>query len=190
MIETTANGHNSAKAMLPPHNLEAESSVLGAVLLDERHLNGIVLDERLRGEDFYRSSTARCSPRCCTLHEDDRQIDHLTVAEVMRGRGQLEAIGGPDAVEQLAGWVPAAGARPPVRPDRSRERAAAPAAGGHLRDPGEVAERGDSVAEMIDAAEQQIFKLRGEALRASRRLLEDAVDEEIDRLQQAALRRT
>ena len=49
-----------------------------------------------------------------------------------------------------------------------------------------VAERGDSVAALIDAAEQQIFKLRGDALRATRRRLEDAVDEEIDRLQHAA----
>jgi replicative DNA helicase len=42
------------------------------------------------------------------------------------------------------------------------------------------------VAELIDAAEQQIFKLRGDTLRASRRRLEDAVDEEIDRLQHVA----
>ena len=39
---------------VPPHNLEAEKSVLGAVLLDERHLYGLLIEEHLRPEHFYR----------------------------------------------------------------------------------------------------------------------------------------
>ncbi len=39
---------------VPPHNLEAEKSVLGAVLLDERHLHSLLIEEHLRPEHFYR----------------------------------------------------------------------------------------------------------------------------------------
>ena len=43
------------------------------------------------------------------LHESDRKIDHLTVAETLRQHGKLEEVGGPEAIDELAGWVPAAG---------------------------------------------------------------------------------
>src|SRR6059058_4113560 len=39
---------------VPPHNLEAEKSVLGAVLLDERHLHGLLVEQHLRPQHFYR----------------------------------------------------------------------------------------------------------------------------------------
>ena len=50
---------------VPPHNPEAEKSVLGAVLLDERHLFSLLVEEHLRPDHFYverhAPSTARCS---------------------------------------------------------------------------------------------------------------------------------
>ena len=39
---------------VPPHNLEAERSVLGAVLIDDRHLNTLLVEEQLRPDHFYR----------------------------------------------------------------------------------------------------------------------------------------
>jgi replicative DNA helicase len=42
-----------------PHNLEAEKSVLGAVLLDERHLYGLLVEEHLRPDHFYREQHGR-----------------------------------------------------------------------------------------------------------------------------------
>jgi replicative DNA helicase len=43
------------------------------------------------------------------LYESDGKIDHLTVAETLRQHGKLEEIGGLEAIDELAGWVPAAG---------------------------------------------------------------------------------
>jgi replicative DNA helicase len=43
------------------------------------------------------------------LSQRDERIDHLTVTEQLREHAQLDQVGGPDAVEQLTGWVPAAG---------------------------------------------------------------------------------
>jgi replicative DNA helicase len=94
---------------VPPHNIEAEKSVLGAVLLDERHLNGLLVEEQLRAEHFYREQYGAVFAAMQELFENDRKIDHLTVAETLRQRGKLAEIGGPEAIDELAGWVPAAG---------------------------------------------------------------------------------
>src|ERR1700736_161017 len=94
---------------VPPHNLEAEKSVLGAVLLDERHLYGLVIDEGLRPEHFFRDQYGAVFAAMLDLYNNDRKIDHLTVAESLRQSGKLEEIGGPEAIDELAGWVPAAG---------------------------------------------------------------------------------
>ena len=80
---------------VPPHNLEAEKSVLGAVLLDERHLHGLLVEQHLRPEHFYREQHGAVFAAMIELYENDRKIDHLTVAETLRQRGKLEEVGGP-----------------------------------------------------------------------------------------------
>jgi replicative DNA helicase len=94
---------------VPPHNLEAEKSVLGAVLLDERHLHALLVEQHLRPDHFYREQHGAVFAAMMELYESDRKIDHLTVAETLRQRGKLEEVGGPAAIDELAGWVPAAG---------------------------------------------------------------------------------
>ena len=94
---------------VPPHNPEAEKSVLGAVLLDERHLFSLVVEEHLRPEHFYVERHALVYEAMLALHNSDRKIDHLTVAEALRAEAKLDDAGGPAAIEELAGWVPAAG---------------------------------------------------------------------------------
>ena len=94
---------------VPPHNLEAEKSVLGAVLLDDRHLNALLVEEQLRAEHFYREQHGAVFAAMKELFENDRKIDHLTIAEILRQRGKLDEVGGPEAIDELTGWVPAAG---------------------------------------------------------------------------------
>lgn len=98
-----------AGPLVPPHNLEAEKSVLGAVLLDERHLDALKVDCGLKPGHFYREQYGQVFAAMLDLHARGSKIDHLTVAEQMREAGQLEAIGGAAAIDELAGWVPAAG---------------------------------------------------------------------------------
>src|ERR1700730_832582 len=93
----------------PPHHLEAEKSFLGAVLLVDRHLYALLVEEHLQPEHFYREQHGAVFAAMIELHETDRKIDHLTVAETLRQRGKLEEIGGTGTIDELAGWVPAAG---------------------------------------------------------------------------------
>ena len=94
---------------IPPHSLEAERSVLGAVLLDERHLFPLLVEEHLRPDHFFRDQHGAEYAAMLELHENNRKIDQLTVAETLRQQGKLEEVGGPEAIDGLAGWVPAAG---------------------------------------------------------------------------------
>jgi replicative DNA helicase len=96
-------------AGLPPHNLNAERSVLGAVLLNDRHLNALLVDERLRPEHFYLERHGSIFAAMQELSNAGRKIDHLTVAGQLEQNGRLEEIGGAEAVEELTAWVPATG---------------------------------------------------------------------------------
>ena len=93
----------------PPHQLDAERSVLGAVLLDERHLHALLVDEQLRPEHFYVPRHAAIFAAMLDLYNHDRKIDHLTVAEHLQRGGELEEIGGAPVIEELTAWVPATG---------------------------------------------------------------------------------
>src|SRR5579872_4390325 len=92
-----------------PHNLVAEKSVLGAVLLDEQHLHALLVDEQLRPEHFYLREHGAVFEAMLKLYEADKKIDHLTVAEQLRDNNRLDEIGGADVVEELVAWVPATG---------------------------------------------------------------------------------
>src|SRR3954452_2326023 len=86
----------------PPHNLEAEMSVLGAILISDRTLYALVIEEGLKPEDFYRERHRTIYESMLSLYRDGEPLDHLTVAEHLRERGKLEGVGGPEAVEALA----------------------------------------------------------------------------------------
>jgi replicative DNA helicase len=93
----------------PPHNLEAEQSVLGAILLSDKAMYGLVIEEGLRPEDFYRDQHRVVYGAMLDLYEDSHGIDVLTVAERLRQQGRLEEVGGEGAIHALSGAVPAAG---------------------------------------------------------------------------------
>ncbi len=91
---------------VPPHNEDAERSVLGAVLLDNP-----VLDElsgQLLPENFYRESHRHIFRAMLTLHQRTEPIDVLTLADFLSSEDHLEACGGPAYLTRLSGAVPSA----------------------------------------------------------------------------------
>src|SRR3954454_3083527 len=93
----------------PPHSLEAEQSVLGAILLSDRTLYALVIDEGLQPEDFYRERHAAIYESILELYGENEPVDVLTVTEHLRSAGKLEDAGGAAAVDDLAAAVPAVG---------------------------------------------------------------------------------
>src|SRR5918992_1688958 len=106
-----ANGHSRSfdGPATPPQNLEAEQSVLGAVLLSDTALPALIIDERLQAADFYRESHGRIFAAMLELHSAGEPVDALTLVEHLKQSGQLDAVGGRATVDLLAGSVPAVG---------------------------------------------------------------------------------
>jgi len=87
-----------------PHNIEAERSILGAVLLDNHALNAAV--ERLRPEDFFLPQHRHIFERMVQLGEKQHAIDTVTLMEDLARSGELEAAGGVAYLSQLADGLP------------------------------------------------------------------------------------
>ena len=87
-----------------PHNLEAERSILGAILLDNHMLNTAV--EKLRSDDFFLDQHRRIFERMMTLGETQQAIDLVTLTEDLHRRSELDAAGGAAYLAQLVDGVP------------------------------------------------------------------------------------
>ncbi len=87
-----------------PNNLEAERSILGAILLDNHALNAAI--EKIRSEDFFLSQHRQIFERMIQLGEKQQAIDVVTLMEDLSRRGELEAAGGVAYLSQLADGLP------------------------------------------------------------------------------------
>src|SRR5437899_958053 len=87
-----------------PNNLDAERSVLGAVLLDNHALNAAI--ENLRAEDFFLDQHRRVFTQMIALGESQQAIDLVTLTEELHRRGDLEAAGGAPYLASLADGMP------------------------------------------------------------------------------------
>jgi hypothetical protein len=116
---------------VPPQNLDAEQSVLGAILLDNNTMTRAV--EIVSPEDFYRETHREIFRAMVDLTKHNKPVDAIMLSELLRTKGALEAIGGSGYIAELAAFVPTAENvvhyAPPyarrrccVRSDRSRPK--------------------------------------------------------------------
>lgn len=103
---TTATNPILAAGRLPPQNVEAEQSFLGAILVDKDAL--IRVADIVTPEDFYRDDHARIYAACLALYEKRRPIDLVTLAEEFEKSGTLAEVGGATYLASLANMVPTA----------------------------------------------------------------------------------
>jgi replicative DNA helicase len=87
-----------------PHNLEAERSVLGAILIDNETYNlaAAIIDARA----FFRDAHRRIYERMVDLAERSQPIDLVTLKEELARTGELEEVGGPAYIASLVDGVP------------------------------------------------------------------------------------
>jgi replicative DNA helicase len=188
------NGHGSSPSegaprrgfdgpIAPPQNLEAEQSVLGAVLLSDTALPALIIDERLHPDDFYREGHARIYQAMLDLHTLGEPVDALTLVEHLKQAGDLDAVGGRAAIDLLAGSVPAVGnvrqyARI-VRDNAMLRRL--------LRASYEIQARVHShealPRDLVDMAERAILEVAQEDSRKDFRPIHDLLHSELDKLE-------
>ena len=90
---------------VPPQNLEAEESVLGAMLLSPGAIGAVT--EILSAEDFYRESHGTVYRACLALYQQGEPVDAITLVDALEERGELDQVGGRARIHELAALVPA-----------------------------------------------------------------------------------
>ena len=89
-----------------PHNLEAERSVLGAILVHNDAFN--MAAQVIDSGDFYRDAHRRIFDKMVMLNERNQAIDFVTLKEELARAGEIDEVGGPAYVASLADGVPRA----------------------------------------------------------------------------------
>jgi replicative DNA helicase len=150
---------------VPPQNLEAESSVLGGILLENDAINIVV--ELLRPEDFYRESHRKVFRAMIELTDRNEPVDLITLSDYLNGRGELDAVGGSAYLASLADFVPTA-ANISYYARIVREKSILRSL---IRTATEIATRGyeeqGNVEEFLDTAEKVIFDISEKKIKAS-----------------------
>lgn len=91
---------------VPPHNQEAEQSVIGAIFLEPQAL--ITASEILIPDDFYRSAHQKIFQTMLRLSDQGKAIDVITVTEELSSHNELEDVGGISYITEIANAVPTA----------------------------------------------------------------------------------
>src|SRR3954449_13082513 len=99
----------TAATHVPPQNLEAEGSVLGAMMVSEGAIAPVILDVRLHDEDFYRERHRIVFRAVTGLYEQGEPVDALTVSEFLAQHRELAGGGGKEAVAELPTTAPVPG---------------------------------------------------------------------------------
>jgi replicative DNA helicase len=147
----------SPTAPVPPQNLEAEESVLGAMMLSPGAIGAV--SEALDASDFYRESHAKIYRAALALYAKGEPVDAITLVDELEERGELEEAGGQVRIHELAALVPAsanAGHYARIVREMATLR-------GLIRAGGEIArlgwERPGEATDLVDRAEQVVFDL-------------------------------
>lgn len=149
---------------VPPYSEEAEQSVLGALMLDHRAWDRVV--DHLTAPDFYRNEHRLIFSALEQLAKRSQPFDMLTVAEVLKEFGQMEAVGGESYLFELVNNTPTA-ANVVAYAEIVRERAVLRQLIEVATDIAESAFNPDGriTKELLDSAEQQVFRVSEQRLR-------------------------
>src|SRR5829696_10072651 len=149
---------NSGDGRVPPHNLDAEESLLGALLLS-REVVGNVAEMGLTVEHFYKPAHQHVYAAIPGLMALGQPIDVVTVADQLRRDGLLDEIGGPQLLLELQNATPAisnASRYAKIVQDTAMLRRLIGVAG-------EIAEiaylEPDDVTKALDEAESRVFEV-------------------------------
>lgn len=142
---------------LPPHSIEAESSVLGGLLLDNRAWDQVA--DRLRSVDFYRFEHRTIFEAVASLLSAGKPADVVTVFEHLQSLGKAEEAGSISYLNSLAQYVPsAANIRRYTEIVREKARSRAlQAVGSQLMQLG--ADQATPIDQRVDAAQAEVANL-------------------------------
>ncbi len=169
-------------ARVPPHNLQAEESLLGAMLLSRDAIVAAV-EVQLSAEDFYKPAHGHIFDAISALYAQGDPADPVTVSESLSRAGVLDAIGGPALLITLQAGTPSignAGRYARIIEEHSLLRRL-------IRVAGDIAEMGyslpEDVAATVDEAEAMVFDVAQRRVTDSMATIRDLLSAQLDHLE-------
>ena len=167
---------------IPPQNVDAEMSLLGAVLIDEETLADVT--EHVKPKDFYDKRHAVIFDAVLRLFEKNKPVDLLTLTDELKRKGELEEIGGSAYLTELTNYVPtaahAASYAEIVAQKAVRRRL--------IRASGEISELGydesTTTQELLQQAEAELFEVSDQSLKQDLVSLESILTDSFDRIEE------
>ena len=154
---------DNTAAKIPPQNIDAEKSLLGAILIDEDVLSDA--SEIVKPKDFYDKNHQTIFNGMISLYEKHSPVDMLTLTDELKRKNQLEIIGGSAYLSELTNYVPTA-----AHADAYANMVAQKAVRRRLiKASSEISEMGydeeADVQEMLSKAESELFSVSDQSLK-------------------------
>ena len=167
---------------VPPQNLDAEMSLLGAVLIDDE----VIADasEIVSAKDFYDKRHQAVYAAMMRLYERHKPVDLLTLTEELKKKDQLEAVGGSAYLTELTNYVPTAAHASSyaeiVSQKAVRRRL--------IKASAEISEMGfdedATTQELLEKAEAELFSVSDQSLKQDLVSIESILTESFDRIEE------
>jgi replicative DNA helicase len=168
---------------VPPQNIEAEESVLGAMLVAEPTLTRVIDEVKLNGADFYLSRHGAIFECIHDLYAAAKPVDELSVSEALTQRNKIDEAGGKHYVSELAAKVPAAGNAKHYAEIVQQNSLLRRLLGAGQEIQGWVNERAGEPRELSERAEKLLFEVAHKEQASDFRILGDILHDEVDRLE-------
>ena len=167
---------------VPPQNLDAEKSLLGAVLIDEETLADI--SEHVTSNDFYEKRHGIIYAGMMRLYEKHKPVDLLTLSDELKRKNEIELVGGSAYLTELTNYVPTA-----AHAEAYAELVAQKAVRRRLiKASGEISELGynedTTTQELLEKAEAELFSVSDQSLKQDLVSIETILTESFDRMEE------
>lgn len=169
-------------AKVPPQSLDAEKSLLGAVLIDEEVIADVA--ELVAAHDFYDKQHAAIFGAMMRLYERHKPVDLLTLTDELKKKDELEGVGGSAYLTELTNYVPSA-----AHAQSYAEMVAEKAVRRRLiKASAEISELGfnedTTTQEILEKAEAELFSVSDQSLKQDLVSLESILTESFDRIEE------
>lgn len=167
---------------IPPQNVDAEMSLLGAVLINEEALADV--SEHVTVKDFYDKRHSAVYAAMMRLYEHHRPVDLLTLTDELKKKDDLDMIGGPSYLSELTNYVPTA-----AHAEAYAEMVAQKAVRRRLiKASAEITELGydedTTTQELLEKAEAELFSVSDQSLKQDLVSIETILTDSFDRMEE------
>lgn len=171
-----------AAGKLPPQNLDAEMSLLGAILIDEERLADVT--EIITTKDFYDKRHTIIYEAMVRLFEHHKPVDLLTLTDELQKKDELTTVGGTQYLSELTNYVPTA-AHADAYADMVSQKAIRRRL---IRASTEISELGfdeeQDIQDLLGRAEQELFAVSDQSLKQDLTSIETILTESFDRMEE------